>query len=56
VAEVVSVAVDAALFGVFGWQGSVLENLEMATIPLGYFSAFTIAAMNFFFLGVVKKE
>ena len=52
VAILFSLMYIVALFiGLFFWSGSMLENIHTASMPLNYFSAITIMALNFFFIG-----
>jgi predicted transporter len=50
------VHVGALFVAVFTWKNSPLDNMLQADTGIGYFSVFTILAMNFFFIGVVRKK
>jgi len=57
VAVAISLTYAAALFiALFVWQHPMLENVRMASLPLNYFSALTIAALNFFFVGASQPK
>jgi cytochrome b561 len=53
----ISIIHVAALFiSIFAWKYTILRNMSMADIGLGYFSFFTVMAMNFFFIGVARGK
>jgi hypothetical protein len=48
--------VTALFISVFAWHNSILKNMGMADIGLGYFSFFTVMALNFFFISVARGQ
>jgi hypothetical protein len=57
VAIAVSLTYASVLFiALFCWQDPMIENIHKASLPLNYFSALTIAALNFFFVGASQTS
>jgi uncharacterized membrane protein len=56
-ALIISVANIAMLFvSVFLWNKPILDNLQTAGLFMHYFSALTIGALNYFFMGVAVRK